>query len=215
MEPLDFNWKIDSPACIMIAGMTSSGKTELTKKLLQRRNEIFDTPVKRVLWCFTERQEKLEKDLKQCIPNIDFHEGLPEDFENPDPSQHMVMVLDDLIHECKNKNMQRVFVRGSHHNNLSVVYLTQNAFEPGQRTISLQCKYICLLKNPRDNAQYQYLGRAMNRGKNCPALDMAYKDASNTPYGYIVLDFSQKQNDLLRVRNSLFPENMTVYFKKN
>nr|DAC81369.1 TPA_asm: FtsK [Orchesella springtail adintovirus] len=209
-----FNWQLEAPACIMISGMTGSGKSQLTKRLLQRKDEIFDKPVHRVLWCYTETQPELERELRASIPNIEFHRGLPDDIENPTPQNHMLLVLDDLIHECKNNKVQSVFVRQSHHQNISCLYLTQNAFEPGQRTISLQCRYIILMRNPRDNAHYQYIGRAMNGGKNCPTLETAYKDCLAKPYSYVVLDYSQTQNDLFRIRNSLFPEEMTIYKKQ-
>jgi hypothetical protein len=71
------------------------------------------------------------------------------------------------------------------------------------------------MRNPRDSAMYQYLGRAMNGGKNCPVLDAAYKDCANKPHGYVVLDFGQNQDDNYRIRSSLFPEEMTIYSKKN
>ena len=94
-----------------------------------------------------------------------------------------------------------------------MIYLTQSCFAPGQRTISLQMKYIALMRNPRENSNYQILGRQMNGGKNCPALKCAYDDM-NMPYTYLVVDYGQKQDDMLRIRNSFFPEDMTVYSKK-
>jgi hypothetical protein len=71
------------------------------------------------------------------------------------------------------------------------------------------------MKNPRDSAHYQYLGRAMNGGKNCQVLDAAYKECSQKPHGYVVLDYGQNQDDKFRIRSSLFPEEMIVYTKKN
>lgn len=96
-----------------------------------------------------------------------------------------------------------------------MIYLTQNAFAPGQRTISLQCKYCVLMKNPRDSAHYQHLGRQMNGGKNCKVLETAYRESTSKPHGYVVLDYGQNQNDNFRIRSSLFPEEMTIYSKKN
>ena len=195
--------------------MTASGKTQLTKKLLMRCNEVFDKPVDHILWCYTESQPQLEAELRQnADAPIQFHEGFPENFENPDPSKHMILVLDDMLHLCKQDKMQQVFVRGSHHQNISVIYLTQSCFAPGQRTISLQCKYIALMRNPRENSNYQILGRQMNGGKNCPCLEGAMRENANKPYSYVVLDYSQSQNDKMRIRNSFFPEDMIFYVKK-
>lgn len=116
----DFKWQLESPACIMISGMTGSGKSWLTRSLLQRANEIFDKPPRKILWCYTEHQSKLMRELQEAVPNIEFHKGLPEEIENPDINSHMILVLDDLIHECKNTSMQAMFTRGSHHHNCSV-----------------------------------------------------------------------------------------------
>lgn len=116
----DFNWRLETPACVMISGNSGSGKSWLTRDLLQRADEIFDKPTKRIIWCFTEHQTNFMKDLEQAIPHIEFHRGLPEEIDNPDPSHHQILVLDDLLHECKNKNMQGMFTKGSHHNNCTV-----------------------------------------------------------------------------------------------
>ena len=212
---MDFNWKIDAPACIMISGMTASGKTQLTKKLLQRCNEIFSKPVHNILWCYTETQPQLEDELEKTVePKIEFYKGFPDGFENPDSSQHMVLVLDDMIHLCKESKMQQVFVRGSHHQNVSCIYLTQSCFAPHQRMLSLQCKYIALMRNPRENSNYQILGRQMNNGVNHPCLAGALKENENKPFSYVVLDYAQNQDDRMRVRDSFFPEEMNVYVKK-
>lgn len=116
----DFKWQLESPACIMISGMTGCGKSWLTRSLLQRANEIFDKPVHKIVWCYTEHQGPLMRELQELVPNIEFHKGLPEEIDNPDINSHMILVLDDLIHECKNASMQAMFTRGSHHHNCSV-----------------------------------------------------------------------------------------------
>lgn len=113
-------WQLESPACIMISGATSSGKSWLTRSLLQRADEIFDKPVHRIIWCYTEHQPIFFEELKKTVPALEFHKGLPDEIDNPDPSKHMCLVLDDLLHECKNAKMQSMFVRGSHHHNCSV-----------------------------------------------------------------------------------------------
>lgn len=104
----------------MVSGASGCGKSWLTRDLLKRADEIFDKPTNRILWCYTEHQTNLMKELQQSIPHIEFHKGLPEEIDNPDPTQHQILILDDLLHECKKKNMQAMFVRGSHHQNTTV-----------------------------------------------------------------------------------------------
>lgn len=213
----DFKWQLEAPACILVSGGSGAGKTYLTESVLNRANEIFTQPVHNILWCFTEYQPSLMKRLKTSIPSIEFHKGLPLDdkLENYDPEQHKIIVLDDLIGECKDKSLQNLFVKSSHHQNISVLFLTQNLFAPGLRTLSLQCKYIILFKNPRDSNHYQYLARQMNGGKCCEAFNLAYSDASKQPHGYVMLDFTQSQDDDLRIRSSIFPDaSCTIYARK-
>ena len=48
-----------------------------------------------------------------------------------------------------------LFTRGSHHRNLSVIYIVQNLFHQGKgsRSISLNSHYLVLFKNPQDELQ--------------------------------------------------------------
>ena len=57
-----------------------------------------------------------------------------------------------------------LFTKGSHHKNISVIFIMQNIFHKGksQRDIRLNTKYIVLYKNPRDRAQIQHLARQVH-----------------------------------------------------
>lgn len=69
------------------------------------------------------------------------------------------------------------------------------------------------MKNPRENAHIKCLSRQMNGGIKNTAFDKCYQDIQNKDYGYIMLDFSMTQNDKCRIRDSIFPEDCTVYYK--
>jgi hypothetical protein len=112
---------------------------------------------------------------------------------------------------AKSEDAVNLFIRGSHHRNISVVFLIQNFFYKNLRTLTTNAKYIVLMKNPRENGFASVLGRQMNGGKRNAALESAYKDCMSTKYGYLVIDYGQEQNDSCRLRNSLFPEDMTVF----
>ena len=83
--------------------------------------------------------------------NITNQEGLPETDGNAqgDPS---LIVLDDLLNEVYSKDVCDLFTKGSHYRNISVLLLMQNIFHQGTncRDISLNAKYLLLLKNVRD-----------------------------------------------------------------
>ena len=59
------------------------------------------------------------------------------------------MLDDQMIDASKDKLIVNIFTRGSHHRNLSVIYIVQNLFYQGKdsRSTSLNCHYLILFKN--------------------------------------------------------------------
>ncbi len=73
--------------------------------------------------------------MMTTMPGIEFNERIPEDIDEPDyldVSQRNLMVLDDLMAQSsKDKRIADLFMRGSHHRNLSIIYIVQNIFHQG------------------------------------------------------------------------------------
>ena len=68
-----------------------------------------------------------------------------------------VIILDDIMDEAtRDKRMAKMFTRRCH-NNLSVIFLTQNLFHKNQSRISLNSGYMVIFKNPRDRTQFTHL----------------------------------------------------------
>jgi hypothetical protein len=67
----------------------------------------------------------------------------------------------------KDKRISDLFTKGSHHRNLSIIYIVQNIFHQGKemRNIRLNAHYIVLFKSPRDKQQISMLARQINPGK--------------------------------------------------
>ena len=64
-----------------------------------------------------------------------------------------IHVFDDLMTEAKcDQRIAVLFTKGSHHMNISVVYLTQNLFPQGKacRGITLNTQCMVLFNNPID-----------------------------------------------------------------
>lgn len=208
---MEFDYQLKAPFCMTISGATQSGKSTLTCKLIERRLEIIDPPIDDVLYLYTEYQPALFSKLKEKVPHIQFHEGLPDDIAD-EQNKHRLVICDDLMTEmAKSNDAINLFIRGSHHRNISIVFLIQNFFFKNMRTLTLNSKYIVLMKNVRENGFASVLGRQMNGGKRNVDLEYAYKDVMSRKYGYLVVDYDQNQNDKFRLRNSLFPEDMIVY----
>jgi hypothetical protein len=69
-----------------------------------------------------------------------------------------------MAQSSKDKRISDLFAKGSHHRNLSIIYILQNTFHQGKemRNISLNAHYIVLIKSPRDKQQISMLARQVN-----------------------------------------------------
>jgi hypothetical protein len=132
------------------------------------------------------------------MPGIEFNQGIPDDIDNADyldVSQRNLIVLDDLMAQSgKDKRIADLFTKGSHHRNLSIIYIVQNIFHQGKemRNISLNAHYIVLFKSPRDKQRISMLARQLNLGK-VQEFMRSYKDA--TSRSSWVLDVGFKANN--------------------
>jgi len=115
------------------------------------------------------------------------------------------------------ETVANLFTKGSHHRNVSVVFLVRNLFPKNKfvRTMSLNAHYIVLFKNPRDASQFANLARQMYPKQWQFAVE-AYKDATREPYSYLLLDLRPEQDEDLRLRTNVFPgKTHYVYVTKN
>jgi hypothetical protein len=120
------------------------------------------------------------------------------------------------MHEAKDDRVSKIFTKISHHNSVSVIFLTQNLFYASKesRTIALNSHYLVIFKNPRDASQISYLARQMYPRK-WKYLVEAFQDATSTPYSYLLLDLKSATEENQRVRANVFPEEVNyVYVPK-
>ena len=110
-------------------------------------------------------------DILVTIPNIEFVKGIPTALEQDayfNVNKRNLIVFDDqMIDAGKDKRIVHLFTSGSHHRNLSVIYIVQNLFHQGKgsRSISLNSHYLVLFKNPRDKLQVLTLAKQMYPGR--------------------------------------------------
>jgi hypothetical protein len=84
-------------------------------------------------------------------------------------------------------------------------------FNKNLNPLTIELKYLISMKNPRENAHINIIGRQMNNGKSNRLLEFAYKDAMSKHFGYILIDYSQLQCDKHRIRSSVFPEENNLF----
>ena len=218
---MEHSWPIDSeifihPFTCLIAGPTQSGKTHLLQQILLYQDLLITPQLDRIVYCYTKWQPKFDE-MKLSVRNIEFFQGIkPVDELNQ--NENNLIVLDDLMQECENSDsISRLFTIDSHHHNTSVFLLSQNLFSRGKymRTISLNCNYLIIFKNPRDNLQINVLARQMFPDKIQFFME-AFSDAvENKSHSYIFLDLKQSTLDKNRVQTGIIPgEKRIIYTKK-
>ena len=87
----------------------------------------------------------------EVVQVVEYVQGmLPEIDSLFDRNVNNLIILDDMMDNAtQDKRVSQLFTRGRH-DNLSVIYLTQNLFHKNQTEISLNSDYMVIFKNPRD-----------------------------------------------------------------
>ena len=210
MESERSTFQFKHPFTCLLAGPTGSGKTVLLRRLLAQYKILFtrlpaDAMQKklRVLWLHGQSQPLHKVKIHRNV-DVTYLEGFPDDQKLDSVLPHLI-VIDDLMNELgKNQDMANLFTKGSHHWNISVVFVVQNLFHqaPVMRTLSLNSHYMLLMKNTRDRSQIRVLAAQMFPG-NTSFLVKAYEDATKDPFSYIRIDHTPDTPDHLRVQAQL------------
>jgi tRNA A37 threonylcarbamoyladenosine biosynthesis protein TsaE len=206
----------EAPTSIFIVGVSGSGKSYLTRQILQHSNGMFKKPTVRILFCYGVWQNLYDQMNKE-IPFIEFHQGLPssdELYEWGAIEGHKILVLDDLMIDAADKmEMVHLFCVGSHHYNITVIHLLQNIFHKGKamRTASLNCHYFILFPSYRDRLQIQSFGKQLFPGKSKYFMD-AFEKATSKPYGYLLVDISPHSDKTYQLRTDILPGQVTRVF---
>jgi len=189
------------PSTILIAGPTGSGKTAFVLKLI--KENLFQTNFAQIVWFYNEWQSAYESLSKV----VEFRQDCDDAFYETISALHQnLIVLDDQMSKLGDSQLlSKLFTEGSHHRNLSVIYIVQNLFDKGKshRNVSLNAQYIVLFKNPRETSQIECLSRQVY-GRLSRFLTDAYRDATKLPYGYLLLDLRPETEEQLQVRTRVF-----------
>ena len=199
--------KLLHPFTCIISGPTGSGKTSLVESLFTE-DIIYPRP-ENILWLFAEDQP-LYKGLK----HVNFDRGIPKNIETRfSSSKKNLLIIDDLMTELhSDARFTRLFSVGSHHRNLSIIFIVHNLFHQGRemRNISLNSHYLILFKNPRDKQQISTLAHQMYPGQHRFLVEN-YLDFRK-PHGYLLLDLKPGTEKNLRVITNILPLDTDVVY---
>lgn len=193
--------RLVTPFTAMMAGPTGCGKTRALVALLNAADVKFTTLPVEIFLCYGEDQDAYDDIVnnKHLIPVIK-HKGLisAEDLFVPD-GQHRLVIIDDLMDQTKGTSIvEDLFTKQSHHLNLSVIFITQNLFYKGNRTISVNSHYGFLFKNPRDGQSIQNFAKQAYPG-NTKYMTDSYADATTQPHSFLLVDMTQQASGNMRL----------------
>lgn len=214
---VDASHKIfNHPFTCIISGPSRCGKTEWTLKLLKHRNEMITPNVEQIIWCYGSKGT-IPRVKEVCGDNVIFVQNLP-DIDDMDSSIPKLIVMDDLQSMATDGTVARIFAKESHHNNMSCIFIVQNAFgkQNDMRDASLNTMYRVIFPNPIDKLQLHILGRGFKPQHPSYFADCLEDEKKETDYAYLLVDYTPKTKDILRVRTRIFPgEENLVYIDRD
>ena len=187
----------------MIVGPSQCGKTTFTRQLLKYANVLFERPIHKIMYCYGRWQECFQ----DMVSQITFVEGIPEDIPALFPLSCCpgILVLDDLLRNCReDERILNLFIKVSHHCNVTCLYLTQNL----SRSISLSVYYIIVFNNPRDPLGLRTLAQQAFE-RHVPYVWESFQDATSQPYGYLMFDLHPGTLVTLRLCSSILLESQS------
>ena len=208
-----------APSCTIIAGPSNSGKTSLLTKILIHKNNLFTTQNLKTILFFNQEQEIYKNwsdsgfinHSQKGIPSISDFQDITNFYSKGNGA---IVIFDDLGGEISSNLhfFEHIFVVLSHHLNLTVFLVVHNLFEKSLRKISLNTNRFIITANYRDKSQIGFLSRqAFPKSKNF--LTSVYNHIlSSSPYGYLVLDFSQNRSEYLRISTRWFTTESVMVF---
>ena len=197
------------PMNMIVAGPTGCGKTVFVTKMLRYR--MLEPFPERIVVGYAEWQPAYEE-WRRMYPHIEFVDDFlaraDSIYASFRPTTTNLLILDDLMREASSMStLMDLFTKGSHHHNLSILFLVQNIFNQGKamRTVSLNTHYMTLFKNARDRMQAVTLGKQMY--PECPHFvrDVVDDVSARDAHGYTVIDIAPGTPECAKVRTGIFP----------
>lgn len=215
---MPFDLSFESNTSFLLCGPSGCGKTTFTLELIKYKHYIFNKAPNYVVVVRKHQQPTYDEMFKNGLINEIYSDvpSLHDIVEMAKKYMHIggsLLVLDDVMTDVA-EDIQTIFTEICHHYNLTCLLLSQNLFfnSPQFRTIRMNSSYLVVFKNPANKAQIQNLARLYNPTKPAYLID-SFMDATSISHSYLLLDYRQKTNDLVRIRSKLLPNEMpiTVY----
>lgn len=219
-----YDARLKTPFNCIISGASKSGKTTLVQNLLAIRDDMFTTNPDHVIIFYKYMQdvyqEMLANNLVDELLDVnsqDFNFDVISEKVRPfKDGNGSLIIFDDSMTDLTG-DFEQIFTNISHHQNCSVIFITQNLFfnNKAYRTMSLNAHYFFLMKNERDKQQISILAKQFCPG-NTTYVIQSFNEATKAPFSYLMLDFTQESPACLKLRSHIFPHQFPyrIYLEK-
>jgi hypothetical protein len=208
-------WKV--PFTCSLYAPSGGGKTHFIYNLLKHSAYVFEKDIEECLFCYSTYQQLFEE-ISEKIPNVTFHQGVPtlEQLKSfTRGNKHRLLILDDLQQDfTSNPLSEKLYVELSHHFYLSVLSSCHNLYRHGkfQRMITINTQMFVLFNSPLNSSSLIHLAKQIYP-HNPQILLQAYRDATSTKYGYLIIDVHpQITHSKTRLRTRIFPSEDTILY---
>nr|CAD2196650.1 unnamed protein product [Meloidogyne enterolobii] len=201
------------PFGMILSGPSSSGKSSFLLKFIADSQDLIDPQPKSVLYCFGEMNDNIPILQKS---GVNVYAGVPPEELIKSYSKPLLLILDDLLLSIDEKYLSELFTKKSHHQNFAIVFVTQNLFEKKIKVARQNAQYIVLMRSPNSALSVRNIGVQLFPRQLEYFLD-AYKQATNEPYGYLLIDLHASSDPALRLRTRIFKddEEKIIFISKN
>lgn len=200
--------KFRMPFGCIVSGPSSSGKTTWLMRFLSHYREMIAPPPCSVLYAYGEYHSNVPV-LERA--GISTHPGLPDDETLRQAEKPLLLIMDDLMLASNEDYLSNLFTKKSHHQNIGVIFLTQNLFDKNLKVARNNSQYIVLMRAPNSALGIRTLGGHLFPGKVPFFLD-AYNKSTEALYGYLLIDMHASTDSALRLRTNIFPDELTTVF---
>lgn len=209
-KPEFFVIELSNPYTMMIAGPAKCGKTTFVGNLVEKAYEkmsIYSENPNHFFYFYNQAEptnEKLRKHVHEFIEGMPDMEWLDSVYKQY--GDNITIIIDDQALNVT-KDVAEMFSVGSSRRNCNIIFITQNLFgkQKAARDISLNCSYVVLFKNPRDQISAQTFFRQYDPG-NSTLLSNIFREATKKPFSYLFIDLKQKTSDMDRLLSNIFGE---------
>lgn len=199
-----FDARLKTPFSLIIAGPSNCGKTSFVINLLKNSQRLLDNQFDYIIWFYG---ETFPRDDYLRYKNVMFYQGLPDSFDKLiDSGKNGLAVFDDLMSECgNNKLITEFFTRRTHHENVSIIFITQNLFHDGKerKNFVKNATYLCIFNSPLDQTIAYSLARKLMPKNQRGFVDL-FSHAVDKPHGYLFIDGHQQSPRNAMFRTDIF-----------